>query len=86
MSLADIRHRIDVLDQEILNLLAQRMEQSRLVAACKADGKIEDRSREKQLREVWGKKARQLELPEELALEILDVILVESKRVQQKNV
>ncbi len=83
-SLETIRSAISDADQIILRALAARF---RAVEHLKEFKKVhhlpvEDLQRETLLKNQWKQAATVLNIPEELALLILDFILAESKRVQ----
>ncbi len=82
MSLEPIRTKIDEIDTAFLALLSLRMEQSKKLKQLKAGKNIEDKSREETLRRKWRLQAKALGLDEEFAITILEMILIESKRIQ----
>lgn len=79
-----LREAIDDADDILLKALAARFRAIRHLRDIKRDTdmKVESPSREAELKQTWKAKAQKLEIPEELALLMLDFILAESKRVQ----
>ncbi len=83
MNLLKIRQDIDSLDCEILAALAARFDLCKSIVEYKED--TEDPNRESALQELWVKKAQSLGLSESFALEVLNLVLAESKSIQRKK-
>ncbi len=85
--IGEVRHAIDEADAILLKALAARFRAVRHMRTVKnaAHLETEDRSREQVLKDVWRKKAVELDIPVELALLILDCVLVESKKIQHPD-
>jgi len=83
-SLTEIRDQIDVLDTQLLLLLAQRRNLIRKIAAYKAKNfrKIHDTKREEDKTKQWREQARALDIPEDLADSLLRSILADSHQLQ----
>lgn len=79
-SLDSIRQQIDSLDRMLLENLAQRFALAKQTRALKSD--TFDPSREEEVRTFWQQAARELDLSPSFAEEILDLLLTESKRLQ----
>lgn len=82
MSIESIRTKIDEIDTALVALLALRNEQSLAIKAFK-NGVVQDTDREEKLRKKWETQARALGINPHTALKILDLLLEESRRVQQ---
>lgn len=85
MKLEDVRKKIDLIDEKILAHLAQRM---RLVTKVKKIKRqenlpIEDKSREIAIVANVENKGKQLGLPVPFVSKIFNLILKESKRIQE---
>jgi len=80
-SLADIRKKIDELDDEIINLLSRRLEC--VVETLEKKDKIEDINREYQIIQKLKDRAVNAETEQYLA-EIYKSIFKEGKRIQEK--
>ncbi len=85
--LSEVRRAIDEADTIFLRALAARFRAVRHLKTVKdvAGIEIEDPEREKVLKDLWRKQATDLGIPVELALLILDCILVESKKIQHST-
>ncbi len=83
-TLAEIRDLIDEADKLLLLTLGKRFRAVGFLRKLKnATGiRIEDKEREEAVKDLWRKRAKESNVPEELALLILDFILSESKRIQ----
>jgi chorismate mutase len=82
-TLSDLRNQIDALDHGILKMIAKRYECVMEVRERKDH--IEDPNREEILRNRWKEEAKELGLSEEFALDLLERILAESKRLQSES-
>ena len=84
-TLKDIRATIDMADEIILKGLSARFRGIEFLRRLKKSDslRISDPAREQELKARWKKLAKEMKVPEPLALLILDVILVESKRLQE---
>ena len=84
-TLQDIRAMIDMADEMILRGLSARFKGVEFLRRLKKLNslRITDPARERELKDRWKKLAKEMKVPEPLALLILDVILVESKRLQE---
>lgn len=82
--LQKIRSTIDSADELLLKALSERFRILRYLKTFKVKTgmKVENAARETELKDIWRKKAKDLDLPPELTLLILDFILAESKRIQ----
>ncbi|MSR67683.1 hypothetical protein EXS65_02575 [Candidatus Peribacteria bacterium] len=80
----EVRRAIDEADAILLKALAARFRAVRHMRTVKhaAHLETEDRERENILKDLWRKQAEELDIPVELALLILDCVLVESKKIQ----
>jgi chorismate mutase len=80
----EIRQAIDDTDDILLKALATRFRAVKQLGRVKnaANIPVENSEREAEMKARWKKKAQELNIPEELALFILDFILAESKRTQ----
>jgi chorismate mutase len=79
--LASMRAEIDTLDRELLAVLAKRrlvVDRMRITKTRLALPRIDD-AREARVRDRWLASARELALPEPLALALLDVVLADSR-------
>lgn len=85
--LNEVRTAIDEADAILLKALAARFRAVRHLKTVKQVSGIavEDSEREKILKEAWRKQAQDFEIPTELALLILDCILIESKNIQNPS-
>ncbi len=83
--LQKLRGLIDKIDDFILYALSERFQAIELLRELKQakDMRIADPRRERELKARWKKRAKELKVPEALALLMLDFILVESKRMQE---
>ena len=83
----EVRRAIDEADGILLKALAARFRAVRHMKAVKNAAGInaEDPEREKKLKDLWRKQANDLDIPLELALLILDCVLVESKKIQHSD-
>lgn len=84
LTLPEIRKAIDDADEILLRALSARFRAVSYLKRAKKAGKlkIEDPDRERMIKEQWAVRAKELDVPPELALLILDFILTESKRIQ----
>lgn len=80
----EVRSAIDEADSILLRALAARFRAIRHMRTIKNAAGIpaEDLARESHLKDVWRKQAVDLDIPVELALLMLDCVLVESKKIQ----
>ncbi len=87
LSLKDVRRAIDESDKILLKALGARFRAIKYLGQLKKIEKIpvEDSSRERELKAIWKKQAKALELNEEFVLLILDFILAESRRIQSQK-
>lgn len=85
-TLEEIRDLIDEADKLLLQTLGKRFRAVGFLRKLKnATGiRIEDKEREQRVKELWKKQSKEANVPEELALLILDFILSESKRIQNE--
>lgn len=85
-TIATLREAIDEADEILLRALGARLRAVRLLKNVKSDTgmRVESASREAELKAQWKKRAKELKIPEELALLILDFLLTESKRIQSE--
>lgn len=83
-TVADIRMAIDEADAILLKALAARFRAVKCLAMIKSESEmpVEDARREVELKANWKLQAKKLDLPEPLALLMLDFILAESKKAQ----
>lgn len=82
MSLSQIRSKIDEIDTAMLALIALRIEQSKTLKDIKRGLPVQDKGREELLRRKWKTQAAALGVNESLSLSILELLLLESKRLQ----
>ncbi len=84
LTIHGIRSVIDDADDILLKALAARFRAIRHIKEVKRETgmQVESTSREAELKDKWKKRALELNIPQELALLILDFILAESKRIQ----
>ncbi len=84
LTIHGIRSVIDDADDILLKALAARFRAIRHIKEVKRETgmQVESTSRETELKDKWKKRAQELNIPQELALLILDFILAESKRIQ----
>lgn len=87
MELPELRKAIDDADEIILRAIAARFEGARQLKVVKQERKlpVEDLKREDVLKTRWKKRAKELGIREELALLVLDFLIVESKRIQTES-
>ncbi len=80
-----LREQIDLIDQQILLLLQARKEFVKKVAMIKKENSIGvfDKDRENYLRENWLNAAETLELNKELVSQLLDLIIKNSRSIQE---
>ena len=85
VTIDEIRTAIDETDAILLKALAARFRAIRALKKLKKHEGVplEDLNREAQLKALWKQQARELGVPESLALLMLDFILAESKRTQE---
>lgn len=86
MKLDEIRKKIDLVDEEILQNLAERMRLVREAKKLKTKlgMPVVDRNREKEQIRNLTQVGKALKLSKSLVLRLFDLIIRESKRVQQK--
>lgn len=84
LTIPTLRAAIDEADDIILRALGARFRAVHHLKELKRETgmQVESASREAELKSRWKKKAKELDIPEELALLILDFLLTESKRIQ----
>lgn len=84
ISIDDIREAIDEADKILLKALGARFRAVKYLGQFKKLMKLkkDDPKRELKVKEIWKKQAKKLEIREEFALLILDLIFSESKRIQ----
>ena len=84
MSIDRLRKQIDEIDEEILTLIAKRMQKAKKIGEIKrAKGlKIKDNEREREVIEKWKRKAKELNLSKEFVEKIVKEIIRESRDVQ----
>ena len=84
LTLAEVRSPNDDADEILLRTLAVRFKAVEHLRAIKREANVptEDVVRENKLRDKWKKLSEKFKLRPEFALLILDIILVESKRLQ----
>ena len=84
LTLEEIRTAIDEADTILLKALASRFRAVRVLKKIKEHTGIpvQDPEREEQLKQLWKKQAQDLDIPESLALLMLDFILAESRQTQ----
>jgi len=84
--IVQLREEVDVIDKEILELLAERLELAKKIVEKKqgAGLSIVDRKREEQLKEIWRIRAKELGLRTNPILTILKEVLDMSKETQRK--
>lgn len=82
-SLSDLRRNIDMVDREILDLLAHRMTLSDQAARYKRPGEVRDKEREKEVLEGLAKEARERGLDPVIVRGLFKVIL--SYSVSRQN-
>lgn len=84
MSIDKLRKQIDEIDEEILTLIAKRMQKAKKMGEIKrAKGlKIKDNEREREVIEKWKRKAKELNLSKEFVEKIVKEIIRESRDVQ----
>jgi chorismate mutase len=80
-TIASVRARIDALDDQLLVVLAERMQAAMQLKPLKK-GQVQDLEREKQVRARWVNRATELGLSPEFAVALLAIVLAESKRLQ----
>lgn len=85
--LEDLRSEIDRIDSEILKLVQKRLEIAREIAAIKAKRGLEvtDTVREKAVLESWLRRARSLNIPEDLAREMAELLMRYSRAIQRAS-
>ena len=82
MSLKNLRRQIDLLDSEILKLIAKRMAYCKQTRAFKQN--IEDSVREEVMKKKWLSEAKKFGLSDDFALGLLEHLLIESKHLQKE--
>jgi chorismate mutase len=82
-----IREKINLLDTQLLLLLAQRRNLIQQIALLnkKSNHPVVNEKREKQIMDQWMKLSKHLEIPEELARKIIQEILQDSHRIQESR-
>ena len=81
--LQDIRNQIDQLDRELLQKLAERFALCMQTRAHKTQSL--DTSREEEVRSAWISEAQALGISPDFALAVLDLLLQESKALQNTS-
>ena len=84
MSIDRLRKQIDEIDEEILTLIAKRMQKAKKIGEIKRTKglKIKDSEREREVIEKWKRKAKELNLSKEFVEKIVKEIIRESRDVQ----
>ncbi len=84
MSIDKFRKQIDEIDEEILTLIAKRMQKAKKIGEIKRTKglKIKDNEREREVIEKWKRKAKELNLSKEFVEKIVKEIIRESRDVQ----
>ncbi len=84
MSMDKFRKQIDEIDEEILTLIAKRMQKAKKIGEIKRTKglKIKDNEREREVIEKWKRKAKELNLSKEFVEKIVKEIIRESRDVQ----
>ncbi|RLG56971.1 MAG: chorismate mutase [Candidatus Hydrothermarchaeota archaeon] len=84
MSIDKLRKQIDEIDEEILTLIAKRMQKAKKIGEIKRTKglKIKDNEREREVIEKWKRKAKELNLSKEFVEKIVKEIIRESRDVQ----
>ncbi|RLG59565.1 MAG: chorismate mutase [Candidatus Hydrothermarchaeota archaeon] len=84
MSIDRLRKQIDEIDEEILTLIAKRMQKAKKIGEIKRTKglKIKDNEREREVIEKWKRKAKELNLSKEFVEKIVKEIIRESRDVQ----
>jgi len=84
MSIDKLRKQIDEIDEEILTLIAKRMQKAKKIGEIKRTKglKIKDNEREREVIEKWKRKAKELNLSKEFVERIVKEIIRESRDVQ----
>mgnify|MGYP001770635735 FL=1 len=84
MSIEELRTKIDEIDYQILSLLSQRLRIAKKIGELKGikGAPVKDEKREREVVKNWIENARKLEIPEDLALSVLNDILFHSRKVQ----
>jgi chorismate mutase len=88
MDCRKMRARVDIIDQEIIDLIAQRMAMIRVIFQHKKQAlmPILDRDREQQLRQIWQVRAKHLGLDDKKILDILEKLLCMSREFQKGRI
>ena len=88
MELDDLRKKIDEADEELLNIIAERLSLMPKIAAIKQSQNISinQETREKEVIEKIRKKAVQRKLNPDFIEKIIIEIIQESKKIQEKNI
>ncbi len=87
MELDDLREKIDEADEELLNIISERLSLMPKIATIKQSQNISinQEIREKEVIEKIRKKAVQRDLNPDFIEKIIIEIILESKKIQQKN-
>lgn len=83
MDLDLLRQQINYIDSELLSLLAKRFKCCLQIRTLK--DKIEDKYREKELKNIWQEESKKHGLSLDFSIQLLNLILDESKRLQQSD-
>lgn len=85
--LHQLRQIIDLTDETLLQTLAQRMSTAEQIGELKASKNkdVTDSERDEDLRKNWQEKGKKLGLNTDFVNKILDLILKESKQIQNQN-
>ncbi len=80
----EIRHQIEVIDKELIELLGKRMKLSLEIGNSKKEFglPIQDKEREEEVRAMLKKMAKDNELSEEFVNHLYTHIFIESRRLQ----
>lgn len=85
MSMDKLRKQIDEIDEEILTLIAKRMQKAKKIGEIKRTKglRIKDNEREREVIEKWKRKAGELNLSKEFVEKIVKEIIRESRTIQK---
>lgn len=86
-SLKNLRKQFDAIDEEIISLMAQRMELSNEMGQLKQQENlpIQDSDREMELMKKLKKNARFKGVSESFIIQLYEMILKESRRIQEST-
>lgn len=84
--LGKLRDSIDGIDEEIVRLMAIRMDVVRKIGAQKQQSNraVEDRGREKIVLELWRENAEKYDVPADAAIGVAEILISTSKKEQEK--